>query len=259
MTLYIVPTPIGNLGDITQRAIEILRKVDFIIAEDSRYSRKLLSHLGIHKPVLGCFRPREREQSETIVARLRGQAGALISDSGMPAISDPGWMLIRKAVESGIVVVPLPGPTAFIPALVASGLRPEPCLFLGFAPRPAGQLRRFMHELAGLPYTLIFYESPRRAAAFLRLAREVFGQRAFVLAKELSKKNEKFIRGNLQDLDTILAREILLGEIVILIAGAEKQKPETPSLHLRTRDDIYNYFIKNHRISKNQLKKILMK
>ena len=148
MALYIVPTPVGNLGDITRRAVEVLARVDFIIAEDSRYSRKLLNHLQIHKKIVSHYRPKEETQAEKIVAMLAGQDGALITDSGTPAISDPGFILVRKAIAAGIAVIPLPGPTAFIPALVASGIDPRRFLFLGFPPAAGAMLRRFCASLA---------------------------------------------------------------------------------------------------------------
>ncbi len=194
MALYIVPTPVGNLGDITRRAVEVLGRVDFIVAEDSRYSRKLLSHLQIHKKIISHYRPKEETQAEKIVAMLAGQDGALITDSGTPAISDPGFILVRKAIAAGIAVIPLPGPTAFIPALVASGIDPRRFLFLGFPPRRRSELRRFLETLAPLPYTLVFYESPRRLDDFLGVAAAVLGDRSFALAKEVSKKHEKIIR-----------------------------------------------------------------
>jgi 16S rRNA (cytidine1402-2'-O)-methyltransferase len=257
--LYIVPTPIGNLKDITRRAVEVLETVDFIVAEDTRHSRKLLSHLGIHKKIVSHYRPHERTQAEQIVGRLENQNAALISDSGTPVVSDPGFILVRMAIERNIPVIPLPGATAFIPALVASGISPEPFLFLGFSPRKEKGLERFLEEAAGLPYTLVFYESPRRAVRFLRTANKILGDRSFALAKEVSKKNEKIIRGRLGNLDEILEPETILGEIVIVIAGFAKRNNDTVALPLRNRQDLFDFFKKNHSISKNQLKKIWMK
>ncbi len=142
MALYIVPTPIGNLGDITRRAVEVLSQVDFIIAEDSRYTLKLLNHLGIKKRIVSHYRPKEETQAEKIVAMLATASAALVTDSGTPAISDPGALLVRRAIAAGIAVIPLPGPTAFVPALVASGIDPHRFLFLGFPPRRGGELER---------------------------------------------------------------------------------------------------------------------
>jgi 16S rRNA (cytidine1402-2'-O)-methyltransferase len=144
MTLYVVPVPIGNLKDITLRAIDILKKVDFVITEDTTYSLKLLNHLGIKKKLLSYFRHQEARKADRILDRLEGQDGALISDCGTPLISDPGFILIKKAIERGIPVVALPGPTAFVPALVLSGINPESFMFLGFPPRKQNELETYL-------------------------------------------------------------------------------------------------------------------
>ena len=259
--LYIVPVPIGNLKDITLRAIEILKEVDFIAAEDTRYSLKLLNHLGIKKEMVSYYKPREYEKSEHIINKLlEKRTAALITDSGTPTISDPGFILVKRIIDKGIPVVSLPGPTAFVPALAASGIDPGKFLFLGFPPRKQSALRRFLNTLSSLEYTMVFYESPRRAAGFLETAAQVFGSRKFVLAKELSKKNEKIIRGDLNDLNEILSSETLLGEIVVIIAGrGENNHPHEKKLRLNTLEDLFAYFKETHHISRNQLKKVLMK
>lgn len=261
MSLFLVPLPIGNLQDITLRAIEILKAVDFIVAEDTRYSLKLLNHLGIKKRMVSYYKPKEREKAAQIVRELNdGLSAALITDSGTPGISDPGFILVGEAIASGIDIQSLPGPTAFVPALVASGIDPAQFLFLGFPPRKTGVLKAMLKELRLLSYTLIFYESPRRVSGFLDIAAAVLGNRSFALVKELSKKNEKIIRGSLHALKEILAEETLLGEMVIVIAGAsdsERANEKTP-LHLNSLDDLFDYFKDNHNISKNQLKKVLM-
>jgi 16S rRNA (cytidine1402-2'-O)-methyltransferase len=259
MALYIVPTPVGNLGDITRRAIEVLRRVDFIIAEDTRYSQKLLNHLEIKKKIVSHYRPREESQAEKIIALLADRDGALITDSGTPAISDPGFILIGKAIERGIAVIPLPGPTAFVPALVASGIDPQRFLFLGFPPRRRGELQRFLKPLAALPYALVFYESPRRVEDFLRGAAEAFGARRFALVKELSKTHEKVIRGRLDEWAETLKNETILGEMVLVIAGSPQAGPSEPAPRLQSVEDIYAFFRERHGLGKNELKKILMK
>jgi 16S rRNA (cytidine1402-2'-O)-methyltransferase len=259
MALYIVPTPIGNLGDITRRAVDVLSKVDFVIAEDSRYSRKLLHHLQIRKRIVSHYRPKEETQAETIVAQLAEQDGALITDSGTPAISDPGFILVRRALEAGIPVIPLPGPTAFVPALVASGIDPRRFLFLGFPPRRPGDLRRHLTELAGLPYTLVFYESPRRLANLLRTAAAVFGDRRFTLAKEVSKKHETIIRSSLGKWEAALRGEAILGEMVLVIAGSPESGQKEPAPRFENIDDLYAFFHQRFGIGKNALKKVLMK
>lgn len=258
MALYIVPTPIGNLQDISERAVTVLRRVDFIIAEDSRYSRKLLNHLQIKKRVISHYRPKEQTQAEKILPLLAGQDGALITDSGTPAISDPGSLLIARAIDRGIPVIPLPGPTAFVPALVASGIDPHRFVFLGFPPRRSGDLHRFCSSLASLPFSLVFYESPRRCAEFLRVAATTFGARPFALARELSKVHESIVRGNLDQWQLTLAGEAMLGEIVIVIAGSSPQRPVDAAPKLRNLEDVYDYFRERHGLKKNQLKKVLM-
>jgi len=259
MALYIVPTPVGNLGDITRRAIDILSRVDFIIAEDSRYSQKLLNHLQIKKKIISHYRPREESQAGKIIALLAGQDGALITDSGTPAISDPGFILVGRAIDAGIEVIPLPGPTAFIPALVASGIDPQRFLFLGFPPRRPNDMQRLFKSLAPLPYTLVFYESPRRVESFLRNAATALGGRPFAMAKELSKKHEKIVRGRLDEWRAALQGEAVLGEIVMIIAGQIGPAHPEPAPRLQSIEDIYAYFLERHGLRKNELKNIFMK
>lgn len=259
MTLFIVPVPIGNLGDITLRAVEVLKDVDFIIAEDTRYSLKLLNHLGIKKPLLSYYKPKEQEKSEKILAMLETQNAAIITDSGTPLISDPGFVLAKKAIEANVEIISLPGPTAFVPALVGSGVDPSRFLFLGFPPRKKNDLVKFLKELETLPYTLVFYESPRRLEAFLRAAADVLGPREFAVAKELSKKHETFIRGNLGDLAERLAGETILGEVVAVIAGNSGDPKGEEAPCLESREDIFEYFKEKYNISRNHIKGILMK
>jgi 16S rRNA (cytidine1402-2'-O)-methyltransferase len=259
MALYIVPTPVGNLGDITRRAVEILGRVDFIIAEDSRYSQKLLNHLQIKKKIISHYRPKEEAQAEKIVSMLAGQDGALITDSGTPAISDPGFLLVRKAIAAGIEVIPLPGPTAFIPGLVASGIDPQRFLFLGFPPRRQGDLQRYLNELAPLPFTLVFYESPRRLGNFLKEAAAALGDRSFALAKEISKKHEKIIRSSLEQWPALLAEETILGEMVVVVAGCSAAQRSEAAPQFEDIDDLYAFFSQHYGLGKNALKKILMK
>ncbi|MCP4146314.1 MAG: 16S rRNA (cytidine(1402)-2'-O)-methyltransferase [bacterium] len=257
--LYLVPVPIGNLRDITIRAIDTLKEVDFIIAEDTRYSLKLLNHLGIKKKIISYYKPKEQEKAQQIIKRLKeNQSAALITDSGTPGISDPGFILVKKAIEEGIPIESLPGPTAFVPALVASGIAADKFLFLGFPPRKKNELKRYLKNISAMEYTLIFYESPRRVEAFLEECAGILGEREFSVAKELSKNNDKIIRGNLQEIKEILSRETILGEIVIIIEGS-KEKETTEKPEINSLDDLFAYFKETHNISKNQLKKVLMK
>ena len=259
MNLYIVPVPVGNLSDITLRAIDVLREVDFIIVENTKYSLKLLNHLNIKKKLVSYYKHREEEKSGQIIKLLKRQNGALISDSGTPLISDPGFILVKKAIHMGVNVVSLPGPTAFAPALVASGINPEKFLFLGFPPRKNGELLKFLKGFAEFEHTLVFYESPRRTGRFLKTAFTVFGNRKFAIIKELSKKNEKIIRGEFKDLEKILNSETILGEIVVIIEGFTGSSPVKGVPELETMEDIYDYFRKKYNISKNQIKKVLFK
>ncbi len=257
MALYIVPVPIGNLKDITLRAIEVLKNVDFIIVEDTRYSLKLLNSLGIKKRLYSYYKPKEEEKSETIIKYLDGKNGALITDSGTPLISDPGLILIRKAIEKGIEIISLPGPTAFVPALTNSGLPSDNFLFIGFSPKKEGKLGKFLEQFKNINFTMIFYESPRRVEKFMEMAFQVFGNRKFSISKELTKKNEKVVRGNLEERKEISEKIKFLGEFVIVIEG--KSGPDAEDVYeLKTIDDIYKHFKGKFGISKNKIKKILM-
>ncbi len=258
MALYIVPVPIGNLKDITLRAMEILNKVDVIIVEDTRRSLKLLNHLKIKKPLISYYKPREARKVDMILRKLAREQAALITDSGTPGISDPGSLLIHRAIQEGIEVIPLPGPTAFIPALVASGLNTDKFLFLGFPPRKKGDLKKYLKQISNLPYTLIFYDSPHRALDFLNTASEILGNRRFSLAKELSKKFEKIFFGELKNLETIFSDESIQGEIVIIIEGCGRIKTEEVP-EINTVDDIYQILLEKFDIPKNTVKNAIMK
>ncbi len=255
--LYITPVPIGNLKDITLRAIEILKKVDFIIVEDTKYSLKLLNHLEIRKPLMSYYKPKEKAKTAGIIKRLKRESAALITDSGTPVISDPGYYLIRAAIDNDIEIESLPGPTAFVPALTLSGIDFNSFTFLGFPPRKTGDLTKFLTEYANVPEALVFYESPRRVEKFLYLAYSVFGERQFAIIKELTKKNENILRGNLKDLAHILSKTKLLGEFVIIIEG--QKNPIKSTIKIESIQDIYNHFKKEHNISKNTIKDIFMK
>jgi 16S rRNA (cytidine1402-2'-O)-methyltransferase len=257
--LYLASVPIGNLGDITLRAIEVLKTVDFIIAEDTRYSIKLLNHLKIKKKMYSYYKPLEEKKTESIIKRLKAnKSAALITDSGTPGISDPGYVLIKRAILENILIVPLPGPSALLPGLISSGLRCERFIFLGFLPKKPGLMKREIEKIADFPYTMIFYESPRRIEQFLKIAAGILLNRQFCLCKEISKKNEKFIRGDLKDYSSILNDEIILGEIVIIIEGKDN-KTEKQVIKIDTLEDIYSHFRLNYQISKNHIKDIIQK
>jgi len=218
-TLYIVATPIGNLEDITHRALRVLREVDVIACEDTRHTRKLLNHYSIKTKVISYHDHNERERAvELLKALASGKNVAIVSDAGTPSISDPGFRLVSEAGAQGIPVVALPGPTALIAALVASGLPTDEFFFAGFLPAPSGARRARLAELRELPATLIFYEAPHRIAATLRDALDMLGERAAVVARELTKIHEEIARGRLSELaERFGAEEKARGEIVLLI------------------------------------------
>ncbi|TNF06213.1 MAG: 16S rRNA (cytidine(1402)-2'-O)-methyltransferase [Gammaproteobacteria bacterium] len=222
--LYVVATPIGNLGDMVPRAVEVLHAVDLIAAEDTRHSGRLLKHLGIETPMVAYHDHGEEHQSERIVQALeQGQSVALISDAGTPLISDPGYRLVRKARQSGVKVTPIPGPCALITALCASGLPSDRFSFEGFLPAKSGARQKKLSTLAEDPRTLVFYESPHRVLETLGDMSDVLGgDREAVLARELTKAFETFLAGSLEALSQMVAEDAnqQRGEIVILVSGA---------------------------------------
>jgi 16S rRNA (cytidine1402-2'-O)-methyltransferase len=223
-TLYLVATPIGNLGDMTPRAVEVLNEVDVIAAEDTRHSGKLLQHFGIRTPCLAYHEHNERQQCDTLVARLQtGESIALISDAGTPLVSDPGFHLVRAARQAGVAVVPLPGASALIAALSASGLPSDRFVFEGFLPAKTMARRQRLEALAGDPRTLIFYESTHRIEACLADMVAVFGpDRRAVVARELTKRFETIHDDRLGELPAWLAADEnrRRGEFVVLVEGA---------------------------------------
>jgi len=224
--LYLVATPIGNLSDISQRAIQTLADVDYVASEDTRKTGTLLKRFGIKKPQISFHEHNERQAAEKITALLRqGKTVALVTSAGTPGISDPGFVLVRAALEASIQVTMIPGPTAFVAALVLSGLPVHAFTFRSFAPRKAGQRKRFLAIDKDSPHTLIFYESPHRLRAFLTDAIEVFGDRRAALAKELTKMFESVKRGRLSELLAGLEEKIK-GEYVVVIAGTENERSD---------------------------------
>lgn len=225
--LYIVATPIGNLQDITLRALETLKSVDLILAEDTRLSRRLLEHYGITTPLLSCHEHNEIERTPEILRQLQdGRRLALISDAGTPAVSDPGYRLVKAASSAGFTVVPIPGPSAAITAVSAAGLPSNNFAFVGFVPKKRAARQAFLARYTNFTGTLIFYESPHRVKELLQSLREVFGDQPAVLARELTKMHEEFARGSLSELQFLLAaRASIKGECVILL---DNTAPDTP-------------------------------
>lgn len=225
-TLYVVPTPVGNMEDMTLRAIRILKDVDVVLAEDTRTSGVLLKHFDIRNHLLSHHKFNEHGTSAAIVERLlAGQNVALISDAGTPGISDPGFFLVREAVRAGIEVQTLPGATAFVPALVSSGLPCDRFVFEGFLPQKKGRQTR-LASLKGEERTMIFYESPYRLLKTLQQLAEVFGpERQVSVCREISKVHEESVRGTLADVANHFKEHSPKGEIVIVLAGANSKEP----------------------------------
>ncbi|HEY5514179.1 MAG TPA: 16S rRNA (cytidine(1402)-2'-O)-methyltransferase [Geomonas sp.] len=231
-TLYIVATPIGNLEDITLRALRILKEADLIAAEDTRHSRKLLTHFGISRPLTSYFDHNKDLKGEYILERLQqGLNVALVTDAGTPCISDPGYQLVRDAVAAGVNVVPIPGACAAITALSASGLATDNFTFAGFLPNRQGKRRERLQSLAGERALLIFYESPKRVLATLRDMLETLGDREVVVARELTKMYEEFLRGKLSALIEQAELREIRGEVAILVTPAgEPALPDIPEM-----------------------------
>jgi 16S rRNA (cytidine1402-2'-O)-methyltransferase len=217
-TLYLVATPIGNLSDITHRALQVLRDVDLIACEDTRHTHKLLSHYGITTKTVSYHEHNEQQRALQLIDQLKqGHDIAIVSDAGTPSISDPGFRLVRGAIDNEVFVVPVPGPSALISALIAAGLPTDEFFFAGFLPARSSARRARLSALQSVPGTLIFYEAPHRLAATLKDAREILGERDAVVARELTKVHEEIRRGRLSELSNHYEREEPRGEIVVLI------------------------------------------
>lgn len=227
-TLYLVATPIGNLEDITLRALRVLRDCDVVAAEDTRHTGRLLAHFGLRKPLLSYHQFNEARRGDEILARLqRGQTVALVTDAGSPGISDPGERVVRAALAAGCRVEPVPGPCALVAALTASGLPTGEFHFVGFLPHKPGQRRRELERLRAVPGTLVLYESPHRLERLLGELAEVMPGRPVVLARELTKHFEEFLRGTPAELLDRVRQRALRGEFVVLL-GPNPSGPESP-------------------------------
>jgi 16S rRNA (cytidine1402-2'-O)-methyltransferase len=229
--LYIVATPIGNLEDITMRALRILRESDLIACEDTRQTRKLLDHYGIAKPVTSYHDHNESARAAELIERVKGgESIALVSDAGTPLISDPGYRLVAAAIAAGIAVVPIPGPSAVMGALAAAGLATDSFRFCGFLPPKTSQRKKVLEEFKNEPCTLVFYEAPHRILETLEDIGTVMRARSVVIARELTKLHEEFLRGSAADLHaTLSARPSVKGEITLLIGKAEQAEvDDTP-------------------------------
>ncbi|MFO8057302.1 MAG: 16S rRNA (cytidine(1402)-2'-O)-methyltransferase [bacterium] len=226
--LYVVATPLGNLEDLTRRAERVLAEADLVACEDTRRTRALLSYLEIKKPLQSYYEPREKERTPEFISLLKqGKSVALVTDGGTPAISDPGYRLVRAAWREGIKVEPVPGPSALVAALSAAGLPTDRVSFTGFVARRKEARRRQLSELAARPDTLVFYESPKRLQRFLQDALHVLGDREAVIFREISKAFEERLGGSLSELLEELEGREIKGEVTVLIRGREEAEAVT--------------------------------
>ena len=232
-TLFLVPTPIGNRDDMSYRMIQTLKEVDLIAAEDTRNTGLLLKHFEIRTPQISFHEHNAMEKIPDLLAHLEsGKNVAQVSDAGLPSISDPGHDLVKAAIEREIPVVAVPGPSAGITGLIASGLAPQPHIFYGFLPRKEGQQKAFFQEKRDYPETQIFYESPHRVRATLQNMLAVYGDRPVVLVRELTKIYEEYTRGTIEELVAYLEENPLKGECLLIVEGASEQEQDLEEVDL---------------------------
>lgn len=244
-TLYIVATPIGNLEDITLRAIRVLKEVDLIAAEDTRHTLKLLNHLEISKPMISYHRHNEEMRQEMIIDKLEdGQNIALVSDAGTPGICDPGEIVIKQCIEKNIEIIPIPGPCAFVNALICSGISTKDFSFFGFLPLNKRNRKEKLEEIKKEHKTVILYEAPHKLKDTLKDLKEIIENRKIVIARELTKIHEEFIRKDIDEL--IELSDNLKGEVVLIIEGAQHERLQNELLEL-TIEEHYDYY-KNLRV-----------
>ena len=243
--LYVTATPIGNLEDITLRALRILKEVDVIAAEDTRHTRKLLTHFNISTPLVSYYREKEKERSVQLLERIMaGENIALVSDAGTPCISDPGAVLVSLAREKGVQIVPLPGPSALTTALSVSGIRDTEFLFSGFAPSNKSQRQKLLTSFTDHPYPIAFYESPRRIESLLRDTLKVMGNREAFVARELTKAHEELQSGTIKQLLEKVGKQKNRGEFVVIIQPGERLKAEGENL-----EELLDWYQKNTSLS----------
>ncbi len=253
--LYIVSTPIGNLEDITLRALNILKQVDLIACEDTRTTKKLLSRYQIQKPLTSYHEHNEIEKAKELLSMLQeGHSIALVTDAGTPGVSDPGFRIVKLASENGVQIFSVPGPSAAVAALSISGLPTSSFTFLGFPPKQKKRLIEYLERIKDYPETLIFYESPRRVIKTLESMAEVFGERNASLGREITKMYEETLRGTLSEIVTTLkSRDNLKGEFTLVIEGNSQDKGEFDS---ETIDDLLLYFKKEGVSLKDAVKQV---
>jgi 16S rRNA (cytidine1402-2'-O)-methyltransferase len=272
MPLYLVATPIGNLEDITLRALRVLKEVNLIACEDTRHTRKLLDHFGLHKPTISYHDHNEFSRTEELTARLsQGESIALVTDAGTPGISDPAYRLVVAAIEHDISVIPIPGATALIAGLIASGLPTDAFLFIGFLPAKRHARREKLEAVRAVRETLILYEAPHRIRETLLEAQAVLGNRRAALGREITKLHEQFLRGALSEISAQLQAQEPRGEITLVIAGAseniEQRLPITEALTTQleqlmnagsSRNDALKQLAKMRGLSKKEAYRLLL-
>ena len=257
MPLYLVATPIGNLEDITLRALRVLKEADLIACEDTRHTRKLLDHFGISKPTVSYHEHNEQARAQELTVRLlSGASIALVTDAGTPGISDPAYRIVSAAIDAGISVIPIPGATAMIAGLIASGLPTDAFLFVGFLPAKRQARRAKLVELQSVRETIVCYEAPHRVKETLSEAREVLGNRQAALAREITKLYEQFIRGTLAEISAELQGSEPRGEMTLVIAGASKEENLTLQNNSSINDQL-EQLMKDAGLSRNDAMKQL--
>lgn len=255
--LYLVATPIGNLEDITYRALKILKEVDLIAAEDTRHTLGLLNHFEISKPLISYYKETEKQRSVVLIEKLlEGKNIAVVSDAGTPGISDPGEEIVRQAIENGIEVIPIPGAVAFVNALIASGMNTKEFKFVGFLSANNKDRKEKLKSLKYDTGTLIFYEAPHKLVQTLNCMYEVFGNRNIVLARELTKIHEEFIRDNLENI--INSDIVPKGEYVVIVEGSNKTEEQEKVINLNENslEEHYIFYEKQGLEKKDIIKKI---
>jgi 16S rRNA (cytidine1402-2'-O)-methyltransferase len=259
-TLYLVPTPIGNLEDMSFRAVRMLKEADYIAAEDTRNTKKLCNYFEIDTPVISYHEHNKGPSGEKIIQMLEeGSAVALVSDAGMPTISDPGYDLVVKALENQLTVVPLPGANAALTALIASGIASQPFYFYGFLNRQKKEKKQELERLAKIDATVILYESPHRLKETLQLMSGQFGERQAVLCRELTKRYEEFIRGSLSELTEWAESDEVRGEFCIILegnAGGESAEEDVWWEHLSIEEHVKHYMSIKEMSSKDAIKQV---
>lgn len=268
-TLYVVSTPIGNLEDLTLRALRILKEVDVIACEDTRHTRTLLAQYGIVRPLLSYHEQNERRRTAELLQRLRKDASvALVTDAGTPALSDPGYAIVHAAAAEGIPVIAVPGASAVTAALAVAGLPTDRFAFLGFLPRKSAERRRALEAVATIPWTLVFFEAPHRLRDMLKDARDVLGDRQVAVGRELTKRFEEVIRGSVADVQDHFRATEPRGELTVVVAGAGENVETTGTAEAELKEmldagmppkNAVQIVARRHRVSRREVYHMMLK